>query len=261
MIIRNHFNKWILFRWIKVSYFSVIAEYVCTNECLYSQQTALRSNIDGPSNLLNVPKYSGNKTSRSSIFNNDQSQSDEEDDNESDIDESFLTARNGDESKDLTKDFNDFDHYEETQPFGEVLSSNDEDDDSGQNDEMVDDDNELEESDEDDVSDPIGDDDEIVHDNEGNRDEEFNGQIINKNKGSNLNSDLHESIKSTLKSDKERGLAVRSQLQSYDKLLEIRIGVQKALIETNNLCSNEDLDFIVSTELIKYVLNKFIINI
>lgn len=116
--------------------------------------------------------------------------------------------------------------YEQAQPFGAVQDSDDDDDDEGDNDIQ-------EDLDDDDTNQAL-----IVQ----SADKSENSE----NESDNDDDDIHKSIKASQNLDRQRGQAVVAQLQSYDKLLEVRIGMQKAVTQVNNICADEDKDFIVS---------------
>lgn len=117
--------------------------------------------------------------------------------------------------------------YEQSQPFGAVQDSDDEEED-------VDDDDIQEDLDDDDTNQAL-----IVQ----SADKSENSESDN---GDDDDDDIHKSIKASQNLDRQRGQAVVAQLQSYDKLLEVRIGMQKAVTQVNNICADEEKDFIVS---------------
>lgn len=181
----------------------------------------LRSQVDGPSTQLDDVKYAGNKSSRARIFGN----ASDSDDN----DESFMTARsaldgNGDRSEedgeDSEEDGAENEYYEQAQPFGAVQESDDEEESNADTNANSDqDDEEADEA----LTVKHGDDD----------DDDANEE------------DLQQSVKLSQNLDKQRGQAVVAQLKAYDKLLEMRIGMQKAVTQVNNICADEERDFVV----------------
>ncbi|TIC03634.1 DUF1771-domain-containing protein [Wallemia mellicola] len=118
--------------------------------------------------------------------------------------------------------------YEQAQPFGAVQDSDDDDDDEGDNDIQ-------EDLDDDDTNQAL-----IVQ----SADKSENSE----SESDNDDDDIHKSIKASQNLDRQRGQAVVAQLQSYDKLLEVRIGMQKAVTQVNNICADEDKDFISGNE-------------
>ncbi|TIA71414.1 hypothetical protein E3P91_02543 [Wallemia ichthyophaga] len=130
---------------------------------------------------------------------------------------SFMTAKSAlpDEGDEDDED----EQQQQSQPFG-IVESDDDDDNPDSDDDNIGSDNNAHDAHD-------------AHDSQEHQDPQES---------------LQESLQYSQNLDKQRGLAVIAQLQAYDKLLEMRIGIQKAVNQVNVICADEDNDFVTGNE-------------